>query len=642
MSKLRTLIFALAVSTSVIHGYCQEKPSILSHEIAPHWYIFNQPGYIVKTDNNIPLLVKDFIPICKEEFGLGERDELRPKDGFRATPTGVAKYQQYYDGYEVEGATVIVESKRDTVIMVSSYLVGNLDLNTSNPIEKSEALSVALDTIAAMNETFIWQDSVFVNAYCNDYTGECDSTKYKSLLPQGELCVSRRIGAELDTENFKFVWRFYIGCRINGFRVLVDANTGELIDVFNDARNSGQYAFANVQTLYDGFVTGKMETFKPLGETQWTLQNSRGNTTLLNNNPVYDYDNVWDNYISAPASTAHWIIGELEEFYRIKYLNYHITDNILINAGVDTVSGGSYYHPLNRISIGKLGSNWATTIDIVGHELAHRLNKQTANLLSQCESGALEESFADIFGTLAERYIRTLYGASWNWTIGEDAGTVRDMANPALYGQPEYYHGINWHNISNPSSTNDYGGVHTNCGVSNKWFYNLSQSIGPNKAGLIAYYMLNLYLSSNSDFHDALQASVSAAANLYGNCSDERNAVISAWSSVGVSSPYILHCHNTSPGNDNERMNIEQNNEVSFHVSAYPNPASNSFYVEFSEDTNGCIISIYNVLGSKIKEVTTRGKNATIDTTNTPNGLYYVNVVADGIYTDKVKIVISK
>lgn len=373
----------------------------------------------------------------------------------------------------------------------------------------------------------------------------------------------------------------------------------------------------------------------------WTLQNSKGNMTLLNGNYVFDYDNVWDDSNSAPASTAHWIIGELAGFYKMKYLNYHITDSVLIDAGIDSITA-FYNTGLNKIRLGKIGNRWTSTIDIVGHELAHRLNYQTANLTYYGESGALRESIADIFGTLGERYIRTIYGASWNWTIGEDAQTIRDMAHPLNYGQPELYQGTNWQNTNNPNPTNDYGGVHKNCGVSNKWFYNLSQSIGPDKAGLIAYYMLNLYLSSNSNFHDALQASVSAAANLYGDCSDERNAVISAWSSVGVSSPYILHCHNTSPGNDNERMNIAQNNEVSFHVSAYPNPASNSFYVEFSEDTNECIISIYNVLGSKIKEVTTRGKNATIDTTNTPNGLYYVNVVADGIHTDKVKIVINK
>lgn len=325
----------------------------------------------------------------------------------------------------------------------------------------------------------------------------------------------------------------------------------------------------------------------------------------------------------------------------MKYLNYHITDSVLIDAGIDSIAA-FYNTDLNKIRLGKRGNNWASTIDIVGHELAHRLNYQTANLTFYGESGALRESIADIFATLGERYIRTIYGTPWNWTIGEDAQIIRDLAHPSLHGQPEEYHGFNWQDTSNLNSTNDYGGVHNNCGVSNKWFYNLSQSIGPDKAGLIAYYMLNLNLSSNSGFHDALQASVSAAENLYGNCSDERNAVISAWSSVGVSSLNIIPCHNTSPGNDNDRLSIAQNEEIPFHVSVYPNPASNEINIEFPNDTNDCIVAIINTLGNKIKEVATRGRNATIDTTDTPNGLYYVNVVANGMHTDKAKVIISK
>ena len=113
----------------------------------------------------------------------------------------------------------------------------------------------------------------------------------------------------------------------------------------------------------------------------------------------------------------------------------------MIDAGIDTIVGAYYYTDLNKIRLGKLGNNWASTIDIVGHELAHRLNYQTANLTFYGESGALRESFGDIFGFLGERYIRTIYGTTWNWTIGEDAQTIRDMAHPSLFGQPELYQG---------------------------------------------------------------------------------------------------------------------------------------------------------------------------------------------------------
>lgn len=268
MSKLQTLIFAFALSTSVFNGYCQEKPSILAHEVAPHWYVFNKPGYLVKTDNNIPLLVKDFIPICKEEFGLSERDELRPKDGFRATPTGVAKYQQYYDGYEVEGATVIVESKQDTVTMVSSYLVGNLDLITSNPISKLEALSIAL---SAIHETFIWQDPASLNGYCRNYDGSFDSIRYRKLLPKGTLCIAKAYNTTLETDNYRFAWRFCINTVSREFRILVDANNGDLYEVVDQTCHiTNQFdEDAVVYTLYDN--EHFMETYKLPLFSMWTL-----------------------------------------------------------------------------------------------------------------------------------------------------------------------------------------------------------------------------------------------------------------------------------------------------------------------------------------------------------------------------------
>ncbi len=231
MSKLKALIFALAVSTSLINGYSQEKPSILAHEIEPHWYVFNKPGYIAKSDNNVPLLVKDFIPICKEEFGLGERDELRLKDSFMPSYRRVAKYQQYYNGYEVDDAIIIVESKEDTVTMISESIVGRLSLNTTSPISQSEALTIAVEALEAIHETPGWLDSLFINSYCRTYDGSFDSTRYKKILPKGKLTIARKFGTEVAAENFKFVWSFHLGTAIKDFRVLVDATTGELFDV---------------------------------------------------------------------------------------------------------------------------------------------------------------------------------------------------------------------------------------------------------------------------------------------------------------------------------------------------------------------------------------------------------------------------
>ena len=222
-------IVTMLLVSNAIQG--QEKPSIKSHEVEPHFYIFNKPGYIVKSDNNIPLLVKDFIPICKEEFGLSEYDDLRLKDYFMLSSRRVAKYQQYYKGYEVEDAIIIVESKKDTVTMISESLVGKLSLDTSSPVSQSEALTIAIEALEAIHEVPGWLDSTFVNSYCRNYDGSFDSTRYKKIQPRGKLTIARKFGAEVTAENFRFVWSFHLGTAIKEFRVLVDANTGELFDV---------------------------------------------------------------------------------------------------------------------------------------------------------------------------------------------------------------------------------------------------------------------------------------------------------------------------------------------------------------------------------------------------------------------------
>ena len=222
-------IVTMLLVSNVVHG--QEKPSIKSHEVEPHFYIFNKPGYIVKSDNNIPLLVKDFIPICKEEFGLSEYDDLRLKDYFMPSSSRVAKYRQYYKGYEVEDAIIIVESKEDTVTMITESLVGRLNLDTASPVSQSEALTIAIEALEAIHEVPGWLDSTFVNSYCRNCDGSFDSIRYKKILPKGKLTVARKFGAEVTAENYRFVWSVHLGTAIKEFRVLVDANTGELFDV---------------------------------------------------------------------------------------------------------------------------------------------------------------------------------------------------------------------------------------------------------------------------------------------------------------------------------------------------------------------------------------------------------------------------
>jgi Zn-dependent metalloprotease/subtilisin family serine protease len=165
------------------------------------------------------------------------------------------------------------------------------------------------------------------------------------------------------------------------------------------------------------------------------------------------------------------------------------------------------------------------TREIVGHEWTHAVIQSTADLIYQDQSGALNESFADIFGESIENFAT----GSNNWLMGTGSaiGTIRSFSNPPDYGQPDHLRDYVFDCF-------DSGGVHTNSGISNKAFYVLSQRIGINKAAAINYRALTVYLAPTSGFTDARNAAIQSAWDIYGKTSQEATEVWRAWGSVGV------------------------------------------------------------------------------------------------------------
>ena len=129
-------------------------------------------------------------------------------------------------------------------------------------------------------------------------------------------------------------------------------------------------------------------------------------------------------------------------------------------------SGAEMFYPL-------------TSLDVIGHELSHGLVSGTADLEYKGHSGALNESFADIMGTMFEFYMYEKYpnlNGSKDWLIGEDLGMdkkfLRSMEDPNKGDQPDKYKGVYY---LDPNSETDFGGVHINSGITNYCFYLASQ-----------------------------------------------------------------------------------------------------------------------------------------------------------------------
>ncbi len=201
------------------------------------------------------------------------------------------------------------------------------------------------------------------------------------------------------------------------------------------------------------------------------------------------------------------------------------------------------------------GTNNATplvSVDISAHELTHGVTGNSAGLIYQNESGALNESFSDIFATAVEFF---LINENADWQIGEGALHLRSMSNPKDLSDPDTYQGLFWKpHADNPSGDNDYGGVHSNSGVQNKWFYILTEGengtndsdysynvlgIGMEEAAQIAYRNLTVYLTPTSNYSEARYGALNSAIDLFGEGSQQFQSVLEAWNAVGVYFPRL-------------------------------------------------------------------------------------------------------
>lgn len=192
---------------------------------------------------------------------------------------------------------------------------------------------------------------------------------------------------------------------------------------------------------------------------------------------------------------------------------------------------------------GKMFDRFTKSLDVIGHELTHGVTEKEAGLQYLNESGALNESISDVFGTLVKQYKLGQNADQGDWLIGADiilpgfAGkALRSMANP----------GTAWDGDDQPAHMKDYvktmsdnGGVHTNSGIPNKAFADLSLKLGGHaweKAGRIWYETLrDPRVHANATFRQFAGRTATNARRLFGAGSDEANAVVASWDGVGVS-----------------------------------------------------------------------------------------------------------
>jgi hypothetical protein len=195
---------------------------------------------------------------------------------------------------------------------------------------------------------------------------------------------------------------------------------------------------------------------------------------------------------------------------------------------------------------GEVFSGFTRSLTVIAHELAHGVIEDEGGLLYRGQSGALNESIADVVGALAEQHHLGQTADQASWLIGEGIFTdavegraLRSMAAPGtaydddvLGRDPQPAHMRDF-----VVTRDDNGGVHINSGIPNHAFYLVATALGGHaweRAGLIWYRALTGALPSTADFSTFANATLAAAAAEYGEESEEVAAVRAAWTSVGV------------------------------------------------------------------------------------------------------------
>lgn len=195
---------------------------------------------------------------------------------------------------------------------------------------------------------------------------------------------------------------------------------------------------------------------------------------------------------------------------------------------------------------GRVFGRFTRPITVTAHELTHGVLQYAAGLGYSDQTGALNESVADVFASLVKQHAGGETVEEADWLIGEDlfqpeidGVALRSMAEPGTaYDDPLIGRDPQPSTMADyVETTEDNGGVHINSGIPNHAFYRTATALGGyawERAGSIWYDTVTGELASDSDFATFARRTVNAAERRYGVSSAEVDAVRQGWSGVGI------------------------------------------------------------------------------------------------------------
>lgn len=562
------------------------------------------------------------------------------------------RYQETFRNLRVEAAEYSEHAQNGYLVFANGKGVFfDADRGYQPQVEEEESLGLVLETMGDFE--LAWENDAWEEDLKEDL-----QDPIATYYPDGELMWAlldyKNLSWQIPSSKYRLAWRFEILSLSPSFHkaYYVDAYTGA---VFREEELRHSDGPANLLSQGTQTIDTRWQGGIGSGHILWANGNNRDIHTKYESiwpwglrSEIKDDDDNWAND-EQEGTTAHWMTSQSWDFFAGAPYNRNGIDG---NGGELRVEANSsepnayYSQDGNRdyLTFGNIGDNYLAVIDVAGHEYTHGVDQYTAALVYQDESGALDESFADIFGFMVERFTE---GAVNDWLLGEETPVnlilPRSLEDPntegnhfpdpldcvtIASGQPDTYEGAFWHD-----GDCDFGRVHTNGGVQNFWFHLLAdggtgtndngdsyniQGIGIDDAALIAFWNHTNILQSGSQYADARAGAIAAATQLFGACSNQEIQTTNAWAAVGVGAPST--CAVT-------HLTVTQPNPA---IRLYPNPASESTTLSFP-DARTRSIELFHLDGTLLYTIGAhQGQELEINITGLVPGVYMLRVRESG------------
>ena len=469
------------------------------------------------------------------------------------TGTQMVKFCQYYRRIPVYGSLVAVElDKKNELISINSTLTEPTNVDAVASVAPADVLQTVVKASGADPQYLEATPSVY-------YYFDREAQQWRLVYIMRDVPKTRDSqDAEAATEGV-YNRRVQSSGVPKAFDYVVDAHSGHLVAELPRSHNVTVKARDGLKRMRTINLT-KDTNGAVLHDAELNLHTHDfgfGNVdvlvTQLPGAYVSNPPDPWDG----AAISAHANAADVLKFLRT-VLRRNGVDNMggPIRSSINCVEengtkewdNATWYRKQMMYGQSKVNGqlrSWALAKDIVAHELTHGITDYTARIEYLGESGALNESYSDIFGVIVANIGKSDV-KKWNWLIGEGLfgpdTALRDMKKPENFDQPSH---MDDYQKLPKTEAGDWGGVHTNSGIHNRVAYNMLTAkdgqgkylLKPREVAALFYLALTQNLSRTSRFGDSRRGVELAARSLFANKSNKQarfKAVAKAFDKVGI------------------------------------------------------------------------------------------------------------